>query len=70
MRKQATHLGLLKMNNEKFDEGFEYGFTVAIGKALGAVNNIDISDGKLNALGMKILITKSLEEIRDKGYAS
>lgn len=58
------------MKTKDFDEGFEYGFTVAIGRALGAINNIDISDGKLNALGMKILITKSLEELKDKGHVS
>jgi len=58
------------MKSKEFDEGFEYGFTVATSRALGAINNIDISDGKLNALGMKILIIKALEDLKDKGHVS
>ena len=58
------------MQSKEFDEGFEYGFTVAVGRAIKALDNIDISDGKLNALGMKILMQDALEQLKDKGYVS
>jgi len=58
------------MRGKEFDDGFEYGFVTAISRALKALDNIDISDGKLNALGIKILITKALEELKDNGYVS
>ena len=55
------------MVGDTFDEGFEYGFQMALRHFKRRVEEIDLNEGSnqsLNALGMKLQILKMLEEPR------
>lgn len=59
------------MVGDTFDEGFEHGFQMALMHFKRRVEEIDLNEGSnqsLNALGMKLLILKILEEPRYQVY--